>query len=138
LDRKTEVYAKELCIVGKKFYYMEVVYTMLDGTEVVVPQFKSKGIPKGAIENYCATNNITVKQLFIDLYEGKEVQIPMIYDKFQACFQYGKNFMVSNRQPYSRKIKFPDKNEHKQKSNTNINATEEDQSETTQDCQISI
>ena len=106
LDKTKAPYAKRLIAVGKKTYYMEVVYTLVDGTEVSKDVIKSKGIPKGAIKAYCKDNGLTPAQFYQSLYEGEEHDIPMIYDEFKPSFQFTNTMRVVTRKQYTRKMKF--------------------------------
>jgi len=105
---------------GKKAYYNHLVVPSEErgaaGTGSKTPKvprhlesfhFRLKGVNVGSVYHYCNTEHITIKQMYQQLYDGKEITFDLTAGK--ACFKQSKNISVRTLGSFPRRIQFKDK-----------------------------
>ena len=97
---KYEVWSNKLIALGKKSY-IDVLEDNLGNNGYHI---RLKGIPNQCILNYCKNKNITVEELYMNLYNGNEICFDLLDGA--AGFQKTNSFEQITRDVFIRKIKF--------------------------------
>jgi hypothetical protein len=63
-----------------------------------------KGIPDQVIKNYCKDNGITVEELYLQMYNGKEITFDLLNGS--TCFRKNKTYHQYTPTVFTRKIQF--------------------------------
>lgn len=94
-------YSRKSIFLGKKSYLDILVYP--DGTESEF--IRMKGIPESVIRNTCKELNITVEELYEELFNGEEYDFDLLKGD-NPRFEFMTNFGIKLRDKFERKIKF--------------------------------
>ena len=94
------VYSRKLIALGKKSYLDILVDE--DGNEGY--HIRLKGIPKQCILNYCKHHNITIEELYEQLYKGDEITFNLLDGC--NCFRKNKSYQQINLPQFKRTVKF--------------------------------
>lgn len=94
-------YSRKSIFLGKKSYLDILVYP--DGTENEF--IRMKGIPESVIRNTCRYNNISVEELYEELYRGEEYNFDLLAGD-NPRFEFKTNFGIKLKEHFERKVKF--------------------------------
>lgn len=94
-------YSRKSIFLGKKSYLDILVYP--DGTENEF--IRMKGIPESVIRNTCRYNNISVEELYEELYRGEEYNFDLLTGD-NPRFEFKTNFGIKLKEHFERKVKF--------------------------------
>lgn len=100
-EKDYEPRAIETIIVGKKAYYDKIQCNSKGDT---TEHYRLKGISKNAMDYYCEQNNCTIRDVFHDLYLGKEIEFDLANSK--PVFKFQNDMTVSTLTDFKRKVSF--------------------------------
>jgi len=92
--------SRKLIAVGKKCY-MDILVNDRGEQDY---HFRLKGIPQNVIVQHCIKNNLTIEQLYMNLYNGISVKFNLL-DGAQ-CFRKDKTYQQFTMESFVREIKF--------------------------------
>jgi len=107
LDGCKNIYSEKAIFLGKKCYLDCLVGEDIKTGEIIKGHhIRMKGISKVAIE-YCGEqNDITIDNIYENLFKGDIIEFDLLAGGKSCKFQYGKDMSVSSVSDFSRKVKF--------------------------------
>ena len=104
LNKNIPIISTKLIVCGKKSYLDRLQYETKDGKKKIDYHFRLKGIPQRCVREKCAKDNISLEQMYMNLYNGHEVS----FDLTSCCkFEAIINLDITTRsKDFIRKVKF--------------------------------
>lgn len=99
---KGNLISKESIYLGKKCY----VDVLTDETGEIDYHVRMKGINREAIDYFCNINNITILELYKQLYEGDKITFDLACGGSKCCFQFNNDYTIQSLLKFEREIHF--------------------------------
>lgn len=93
--------ALETIIVGKKSYYDKIICNSKNET---TDHIRMKGITHKAILKYCKDKNISISQLYLNLYNGSSVEFNL--SEVRPIFKLNRNLTIVSDNAFTRRVKY--------------------------------
>ena len=107
MDRANGViYAIESLFLGKKTYIDILESTDKDGNTTHSEHIRMKGIPTSCIEYYAEQHNMSVLDVFKQLYGNKTIKFDLINDGNKFVCRNNKDHIISNVTDFTRKCQY--------------------------------
>ena len=91
-----EVYAIESFALCKKSYFDHLEYTCKEGKTINGDLSRMKGIPTSCIEYYATVHNISVLELYSQLFDGMSIGFDLTNDNNKCVFRNNKDHTGSS------------------------------------------
>lgn len=98
-----DIHSIETIILGPKAYYDLLSGTDIDGNKIKDDHIRLKGISINSIYETAKLNNTTIKELYINLFNGETVDFDLVLGGVKMEYINGG---VKNKKSFIRKIKF--------------------------------
>ena len=102
----SETYSKESLFVGKETYIDVLESTDTYNTISNADHIIMKGIPTPCIKYYATQNNISVLDVYKQLYNNKSIKFALTNDGNQFICRDNKDYTVSNVSDFTRKCQY--------------------------------
>ena len=102
----SEIYAIESLFLGKKTYIDILESTDKDGKTINSEHIRMKGIPTSCIQYYADQHNISVLDVFKQLYDNKTIKFDLTNDGNKFVCRNNKDHTISNVTDFTRKCKY--------------------------------
>ena len=102
----SEIYAIESLFLGKKTYIDILESTDKDGKKINSEHIRMKGIPTPCIKYYAEQHNITVLDVFKQLYDNKTIKFDLTNDGNKFVCRNNKDYTISNVSDFARKCQY--------------------------------
>ena len=102
----TEIYAKESLFLGKKTYIDILESTDKNGNIINSEHVRMKGIPTECIQYYAEQNNITILDVYKQLYDNGIIEFDLTNDGNKFVCRKNKDHTISNITDFTRKSKY--------------------------------
>jgi hypothetical protein len=99
---KGTLISKESIYLGKKSY----VDVLTDETGEIDYHVRMKGINRQSIDFYCKNNNITILDLYKQLYNGKKITFDLACNGAKCCFQFNNDMTIQSLLKFEREVHF--------------------------------
>lgn len=104
LEGASDIYADKSIYLGKKCYISSLIGKS-NGKEIRGYHVRMRSIPKYSIEDYAKSKNMTLYQVYEELFNGKEIEFNLLCNNNKK-FEYHGDFSISFKDKFTRKIKF--------------------------------
>ena len=91
-----EVYANGSFLLGKKKHFDHLESISKEGKIINCGLSRMKGIPTSCIEYYAEVNNISVLELYSQLFDGVSIEFDLTNDNNKCVFRNNKNHTVKS------------------------------------------
>jgi len=102
----SEIYAVESLFLGKKTYIDILESTDKDGNTINSEHIRMKGIPTSCIQYYAEQHNISVLDLFKQLYDNKTIKFDLTNDGNKFVCRNNKDYTISNVSDFTRRCQY--------------------------------
>ena len=102
----SEAYAIESLFLGKKTYIDILESTDKDGNTIHSEHIRMKGIPTSCIKYYAEQHNMSVLDLFKQLYDNKTIKFDLTNDGNKFVCRNNKDYTISNVSDFTRKCHY--------------------------------
>ena len=102
----SEIYAVESAFLGKKTYIYILEPTDKDGNTINSEHIRMKGIPTPCIKYYAEQHNISVLDLFKQLYDNKTIKFDLTNDGNKFVCKNNKDHTISNVSDFTRRCQY--------------------------------
>ena len=102
----SEIYAVESLFLGRKTYIDILESTDKDGNTINSEHIRMKGIPTSCIQHYAEQHNITVLDLFKQLYDNKTIKFDLTNDGNKFVRKNNKDHTISNVSDFTRRCQY--------------------------------
>jgi hypothetical protein len=94
--------------LGKKVYFVELEGKDKKGKKIRGSHIRCKGVNESTLRYKANQLGISIKQLYINLYEGKKYDFDLLEGGNAVKFEF-KDYTVLSRKKFTRSLHFPDK-----------------------------
>ena len=91
-----EVYGTESFFSGKKNYFDELESANTEGNIINGGLSRMKGIPTPCIEYYAKVHNISVNELYSELFNNESIEFDLTNDNNKCVFRNNKDHTISS------------------------------------------
>ena len=105
-NANTEIYAIESLFLGKKTYIDILESTDKDGKTMNSEHIRMKGIPTPCIKYDAQEKDVTVLDVFKQLFKNKYIKFDLTNDGNKFVCRNNKDYKISNASDFTRKCKY--------------------------------
>ena len=102
----SEIYAIESLFLGKKTYIDILESTDKDGNTINSEHIRMKGIPTSCIQYYAEQHNMSVLDVFKQLYDNKTIKFDLTNDGNKFVCRNNKDHTISNVTDFTRRCQY--------------------------------
>ena len=102
----SEIYAVESLFLGEKTYIYILESTDKDGNTISSEHIRMKGIPTSCIQYYADQHNISVLDVFKQLYGNETIKFDLTNDGYTFVCRNNKDHTISNVTDFTRRCQY--------------------------------
>ena len=91
-----EVYAIERFLLGKNSYFYHLESISKEGKQINGDLSRMKGIQTSCIEYYAKIHNISVLDIYSQLFDGRSIELDLTNDNNKCVFRNNKDHTISS------------------------------------------